>query len=84
MKKLKTVRVSELTLLKMVAGGEKRHKIVIDTDGKLKEWVGFGWIDLRVATEHDRERWPRVVGKREGNVAGRIVSQKPPAKRGRK
>lgn len=67
MAKIKTVNASDLSLLKMVAGGEKRHRVVVDTDGILKEWVGFGWIDLRPASEADRERWPRVVGKREDN-----------------
>jgi len=71
MGKIKTVKASDLSLLKMVAGGEKRHKIVVDTDGILKEWVGFGWINLRQATEADRERWPRVMGKRENNESAR-------------
>jgi len=80
-KKVTTVQASDLTLLKMVAGGEKRHKIVVDTDGILKEWVGFGWIDLRQASEADRERWPRVVGKREINEGAR---SRPKAKPKRK
>lgn len=59
--KVKTVEASELTLRKMKAGGEKRHNIVVDTDGRLKEWVGMGWITIREATPADRQRWPRVV-----------------------
>ena len=70
-KKITTVNASDLSLLKMVAGGEKRHKIVVDTDGILKEWVGMGWINLRAASQADRERWPRVVGKREDNAPTR-------------
>lgn len=86
MKKLKTVRpnyvkASDLSLLKMVSGGEKRHKIVVDTDGILKEWVGFGWINLRPASEADRERWPCVRSKREVNESTR---SRPKAKPKRK
>jgi hypothetical protein len=81
MKKVKTVRASDLTLLKMVAGGEKKHRIVVDTDGILKEWVGFGWVNLREATKADRERWPRVVPKRETNATTR---SRPKAKPRRK
>jgi hypothetical protein len=81
MAKIKTVKASDLSLLKMVAGGEKRHKIIVDTDGILKEWVGFGWINLRQATERDRERWPRVVGKSEPNAT---TNSRPKAKPKRK
>jgi len=80
-KKITTVHASDLTLVKMDAGGEKRHKIVVDTDGILKEWVGFGWIDLRPASEADRGRWPRVVGKRENDAPTRA---RPKAKPKRK
>lgn len=80
-KKITTVKSSDLTLLKMVAGGEKRHRIVVDTDGILKEWVGFGWISLRQASKADRERWPRVVSKREADETAR---SRPAAKPKRK
>ena len=43
----------------MVAGGEKRHPIVID-DRTVREWVGFGWIDLRRATSADFSKYPCV------------------------
>lgn len=36
----------------MVAGGEKRISQVI-LNGKVKEWVGIGWIDMRDATPED-------------------------------
>lgn len=57
---MKTVRAEELSTVSMVAGNEKRYSAVID-DGVLKEWVGFGWIDLRDATDEDRENYPTVV-----------------------
>lgn len=50
----------ELSNLRMVAGNEKKYgKVIID--GKLKEWIGFGWIELRDATASDRKRYPEVV-----------------------
>lgn len=49
----------ELSNLRMVAGNEKKYsKVVID--GKLKEWIGIGWIELRDATADDRKRYPEV------------------------
>ncbi len=50
-----------LSSLRMVAGGEKTHPIVIDS-GVVKEWIGFGWIDLREATDDDRTTYPEVLG----------------------
>lgn len=34
---------------------------VIDTDGKIREWVGIGWIDLGAATEEDFHNIPHLV-----------------------
>ena len=50
----------ELSNLRMVAGNEKKYGKVI-MGGVLKEWIGFGWIVLRIATEKDRKRYPEVV-----------------------
>jgi hypothetical protein len=58
---MKTVTRAELSNLRMVAGSEKKYsKAVID--GKLKEWVGIGWIELRDATAADKRRYPVVEG----------------------
>lgn len=58
--RVRTVHVSELSRLKMVAGNETRYRCVIDGDA-LIEWVGFGWIMIRPATPEDRRSYPRVV-----------------------
>lgn len=57
---LKTVKSSELTTIKMVAGNERKYGKVVH-GGKLKEWVGIGWIDVRSATSSDERRYPFVV-----------------------
>lgn len=54
-----TVTRSALSTVRMAAGNEKRHPIVID-DRTVKEWVGFGWIDLRRATAADFTKYPCV------------------------
>lgn len=53
------VQRRELTTIRMVAGGENLHPIVID-DRTVKEWVGIGWIDLRRATSDDFTKYPIV------------------------
>lgn len=53
------VQRSALSTIQMVAGNEKLHPIVID-DRTVKEWTGFGWIDLRRATGHDYAKYPIV------------------------
>lgn len=54
-----TVKRSDLVTVRMVAGGEARHPVVID-DRTVKEWVGIGWIDLRRATADDYTKYPTV------------------------
>lgn len=56
----KTVRADELSTVRMVAGNEKKYDLVIQND-HLKEWVGFGWIVIRLATDEDRLNYPTVV-----------------------
>jgi len=56
---MKTVKVSELSNLKMVAGNEKKYQRVIQ-DGIVKNWVGFGWIDEGEASKKDLEMYPTV------------------------
>lgn len=53
------VQRRELTTIRMVAGNENLHPIVID-DRTVKEWVGIGWIDLRRATADDFTKYPLV------------------------
>jgi hypothetical protein len=53
---MKTVKRGELSNLRMAAGNENKYSIVI-VDGRVKEWVGIGWIDLRQATEADRKKY---------------------------
>lgn len=56
----KPVTADQCSKVRMVAGGEERHPIVID-DGVVKEWVAIGWVDNGPATEEDYERYPEVV-----------------------
>jgi hypothetical protein len=56
----KTITRSELSNLRMVAGNEKKYDIVI-INGMVREWVGIGWIDLRVADAKDHKAFPTVV-----------------------
>lgn len=51
---------SSLSPLHMVAGGEKKHPVVV-CDNKVMEWVGFGWIELRSPpTPEDLLKYPVV------------------------
>jgi len=38
------IKISELSITKMVAGNEATYSKVI-MNGVVKEWVGIGWID---------------------------------------
>ena len=58
---MKTIKRSELSNLRMVAGNEKKYSIVIDGEEK-KEWVGIGWIVIGVATSSDFNKYPIVKG----------------------
>lgn len=53
------VKRSELTNLRMVAGNERKYDKVI-IDGRVKEWVGIGWIDLGMPSDADRLLLPEV------------------------
>ena len=57
---METVKATELSKLRMVAGNEKIYDAVID-EGVLKEWVGIGWIDIGPAAEEDYEKYPVVT-----------------------
>ena len=56
----KTVNASELSTIKMVAGGEKRYPVVID-EGIVIRWVGFGWVDEGKATDKAFKKYPVVT-----------------------
>ena len=57
---MKTVKASELSNLRMTAGNEEKYDMVIQND-QLKEWVGIGWVVIRLATDEDRLNYPTVV-----------------------
>jgi len=61
---MNTVPAKELSNISMVAGNETKYKIVID-NGVLKEWVGFGWLELRKTNSQDLKRFP-VVEREKG------------------
>ena len=60
MSKTITVKRSELGTLRMAAVNEHKYNKVI-VDGIVREWVGFGWIDLDKATEEDSQKYPTLV-----------------------
>ena len=55
-----TIEASQLSICRMVAGNEKKYKMVIDNK-ILKEWVGIGWVDVREATSEDYKKFPIVT-----------------------
>jgi hypothetical protein len=55
---MKTVKRSELSNMKMVAGNEKKYDAVI-VDGVVKEWVGIGWIETDA--KPDPKKYPTAV-----------------------
>jgi hypothetical protein len=59
------VKASELSKLKMTAGNEDRYSKVIQ-DGRLLQWVGIGWIDVRAAIKEDYSDYPEVERKING------------------
>ena len=54
-----TVNVAELSNLRMTASNEEKYPMVIQNDN-LKEWVGIGWVHIRLATDEDRKKYPTV------------------------
>jgi len=57
---MKTVKINQLSILRMVAGNEKRYPRVI-LDDSVEEWVCFGWVTVRTATDEDREKYPTAI-----------------------
>ena len=56
---MKSIPWSAVSNVRMAAGNEKKHPIVI-LDGIVKEWVGFGWIGDDKATKADFKKYPTV------------------------
>ncbi len=54
------ILTKELGLVMMVVRNEKKFTRVIH-DNTIKMWVGFGWINLRPATQEDRNRYYEAV-----------------------
>ncbi len=57
---MKKVKASELQTIRMTCGNEKKYNIVID-EGKICQWVGIGWIELREPAKADYKKYPEVV-----------------------
>lgn len=55
----KPVKRAELSSVRMVAGGEKTISTIID-GGRIKGWVGIGWIDGGPAQPDDFNHYPVV------------------------
>lgn len=60
MSKTITVKRSELGTFRMAISNERKYNKVI-VNGIVREWIGFGWIDLDKATEEDRQKYPTVI-----------------------
>lgn len=48
-----------VSTIAMVNGNERKHSKVI-CDGRVMQWVGFGWVDEGPPSAADRRRLPRV------------------------
>lgn len=58
--KQKIIKRSELSLIAMTCGNEKKISKVI-LDGFIEEWVGIGWINIGAANLGDYKKYPVVV-----------------------
>ena len=60
-KKLKPNRLtySQVQLISMTTGGEKRISKTIH-EGRIKQWVGIGWVDEGVAKPAYYYKYPEV------------------------
>ena len=57
---MKTVNVKQLSALRMVASGERQHPKVIH-EGKVKQWIGFGWVTERDVELPDYDELPVAI-----------------------
>jgi recombination DNA repair RAD52 pathway protein len=56
---VKPIKAKEVGNIAMIAGNEKIYRIIID-DGVVRQWIGFGWIELHKAMPEDYEKYPEV------------------------
>lgn len=54
---MKTIKRSGLGPIKSSLAPGK----VINTDGHVYEYIGFGWIKLGKATDEDKENYPQII-----------------------
>jgi hypothetical protein len=54
-----TLSFRDVSKYDMIAGNERNFTTVI-VRGEIKDWVGFGWITIRDATQEDADRYPVV------------------------
>lgn len=62
----KILLVEQITSIRMVAGGEKRHPnvIMVGPEGpQHMQWVGHGWIDCGKASVLDQRQYPLVISR---------------------
>ena len=55
MKTIKREKVSHLS----ICNSSKLPDVVID-GGRVKRWVGIGWVDERSATDDDLRKYPTI------------------------
>jgi hypothetical protein len=60
--KIKYIGIAEVSKVKMASGNEKKFSKIIDPEVvfRVKEWVGFGWVDIREATADDFKKFKVV------------------------
>jgi len=59
LRKPKPVSFRDVSTIAMVAGKEKEIERIIH-NGVVKLWVGIGWIEDRIATPYDYQKYPEV------------------------
>ncbi len=59
-----TIKLSELNKFKMATNPPEcvvKSNFQVILDGRIKEYVGIGWIDIAPATPKDFETIPQVI-----------------------
>jgi len=59
------IPIARLSILAMVAGGEKKISRVLDWRGHVQNWVGIGWVDEGAASPTQLRTLPRIKYERE-------------------
>lgn len=57
---VRRVTLDQCSNLRMASGGESTHPVVIQ-DGRVREWVGIGWLGDREAEPEDYLQYPVVT-----------------------